>query len=356
MSQDNAPQGTDSTETPVPAVTAPPVEQSFTSRIVGVKFRRVGKVYDFDAREFKFTRGDSVVCDFEDKGMVLGEVSKPTITIPADALKIRLRPVLRPANHNDFKNRERHEVQEKEALVYIRQLVADMKLPMHVIAVEIPLHGKKSIVYFSSEQRVDFRDLVKTLVGYFKMRVELRQLGARDETKYIGGIGPCGQETCCSRFLTSFHKVSTKMAKDQGLSLTPTKVSGNCGRLKCCLAYEQPVYAEARKTLPKLGNCVKCSSGGDGKGSGCGIVAKLDILKQMVTVKFDDGTWETVPVGRIVEQETLAPSKKSEKAKLVYDSEAEDGVSGKTSDAELGELADDPSGETATQVIVTDEE
>ncbi len=294
--------------------------ESFTSRVVGVKFREVGKVYDFDAREFKFVRGDHVVCDFEDKGMMLGKVSKPTILIPPEALKLKLQPVLRPANHNDLKNRERHQNQEKEALVYTKNLVETAHLPMHVIAVEIPLHGKKAIVYFSSEQRVDFRDLVKDLVHYFKMRVELRQLGARDETKFIGGIGPCGQETCCSRFLTSFHKVSTKMAKDQGLSLTPTKVSGNCGRLKCCLAYEQPVYAEARKTLPKLGNCVKCSSGGDGKGSGCGIVSKLDVLRQMVTVKFDDGGIETVPVGRIIEQDTFA-GKPSEKAKVIQDSD-----------------------------------
>lgn len=322
MSHDNTPinpnvEGIESAPPP-PIVGGQP--DYFTSRVVGVKFRKVGKVYDFDARDFKFTRGDRVVCDFEDKGMMLGEVSKPTIMIPPEVLKLKLRQVLRPANHNDLKNRERQEIQEKEALQYTKNLVESTRLAMHIIAVEIPLHGKKGIVYFSAEQRVDFRDLVKDLVHYFKMRVELRQLGARDETKFIGGIGPCGQETCCSRFLTSFHKVSTKMAKDQGLSLTPTKVSGNCGRLKCCLAYEQPVYAEARKTLPKLGNCVKCSSGGDGKGSGCGIVSKLEVLKQMVTVRFDDGTVDTVPVGRIIEQDTFA-GKNAEKVKVTQDSE-----------------------------------
>src|SRR6202050_3599899 len=153
--------------------------EHFTSRIVGIKFRSVGKVFDFDAREFKFVRGDLVVCDFEDKGMMLGEVSKPTLTVP-ETLKLRLRNVLRPANHNDIKNRERHSAQEKDSMLYVRQLVENMRLPMHIIAVEIPLHGKKALVYFSSEQRVDFRDLVKDLVHYFKMRVELRQLGARD--------------------------------------------------------------------------------------------------------------------------------------------------------------------------------
>jgi cell fate regulator YaaT (PSP1 superfamily) len=221
---------------------------------------------------------------------------------------------LRPAHHNDLRHREQHEAQEKESMAHIKRLIIDSRLPMHVVAVEIPLHGSKAYVYFSSEERVDFRELLKNLNQYFKCRVELRQLGARDETKFVGGLGPCGQETCCSKFLTSFHKVGTKMVKDQGLSLTPTKVSGNCGRLKCCLAYEQPVYAEARKTLPKLGNCVKCSSGGDGKGSGCGIVLKLDILKQMVLVKFDDGTVEMVPAGRIIESDTLAgPQKPSYK-------------------------------------------
>jgi cell fate regulator YaaT (PSP1 superfamily) len=321
-----------------PTIPPGPPNIPFTSRIVGVKFRRVGKVFDFDARDFKFVRGDKVVCDFEDKGMMLGEVSKPTISIPPEVLKLKLQPVLRPANHNDLKNRERQESQERDSLNYTKNLVENSRLPMHIVAVEIPLHGKKAIVYFSSEQRVDFRDLVKDLVHYFKMRVELRQLGARDETKFIGGIGPCGQETCCSRFLTTFHKVSTKMAKDQGLSLTPTKVSGNCGRLKCCLAYEQPVYAEARKTLPKLGNCVKCSSGGDGKGSGCGIVLKLDVLKQMVTVKFDDGAIDSVPVGRIIEQDTLA-GKPSEVSKIFKDNE----ILGKEeSDASLvGAQADD---------------
>lgn len=318
MSQENQTDSPAPVQTPVP----PPekMDDHYTSRIVGVKFRSAGKVYDFDAKEFRLTRGDQVVVDFEEKGLMLGQVSKPTITIPPQSLKLKLRPVLRPANHNDVKNREKHETQEKESIQYVKTMAVDRKLPMHIIAVEIPLSGKKVIVYFSAEQRVDFRDLVKDLVRYFKNRVELRQLGARDETKFIGGLGPCGQETCCSRFLTTFHKVSTKMAKDQGLSLTPTKVSGNCGRLKCCLAYEQPIYAEARKTLPKQGNCVKCSSGGDGAGSGCGIVLKLDVLKQMVLVKFDDGTIENVPAGRIIEQDTLA-KKKTEDVRIIKDEE-----------------------------------
>jgi cell fate regulator YaaT (PSP1 superfamily) len=317
MSEDN----TTTTETVAPS-TPPPASlnpEIFTSRIVGVRFRKVGKVYDFDARDFKFVRGDPVVCDFEDKGIMLGEVSKPTVTIPPEVLKLKLPQVLRPANHSDVKNRERQEMQERESLSYVKTSVENARLPMHIIAVEIPLHGKKAIVYFSSEQRVDFRELVKDLVHYFKMRVELRQLGARDETKFIGGIGPCGQETCCSRFLTTFHKVSTKMAKDQGLSLTPTKVSGNCGRLKCCLAYEQPIYAEARKTLPKLGNCVKCTSGGEGKG-GCGFVVKLDVLKKMITVKFDDGSFETVPADRIIEVQTVS-GKPTEDVKIIKDTE-----------------------------------
>lgn len=306
--------------------------EAFTSRIVGIKFRSVGRVYDFDAREFNLARGDAVVCDFEEKGQVLGYVSKPTISIPPEALKLKLRPVLRPANHNDLKTRERQLVQEKEATTHIRTMVGDRKIPMHIIAIEIPLNQKKALVYFSAADRVDFRDLVKDLVRYFSMRVELRQLGARDETKFIGGIGPCGQETCCSRFLTKFHNVNIKMAKDQGLSLNPTKVAGNCGRLKCCLAYEQPVYAEARKTLPKLGNCVKCTSGG------CGVVAKLDILKQMVTVRFDDGTFETLPADRVIEQETLT-NKPVEESKIIRDEEEV---------PELGEVLNENQGQVIT--------
>ncbi len=332
---------TNETETIIQPTPQVPQAVDFTSRIVGVRFRSVGRVYDFDARDFKFVRGDRVICDFKDKGVMLGFVSKPTITIPPDSLKLKLPVVLRPANYNDLKTREKHETLEKSALSQVKSLVAERNLKMHVIAIEIPLNAKKAMVYFSSEDRVDFRDLIKDLVRFFKMKVELRQLGARDETKFTGGLGPCGQETCCSKFLTSFHNVSIKMAKDQGLSLNPTKVSGNCGRLKCCLAYEQPIYAEARKTLPKLGNCVKCSSGGDGKGSGCGIVLKLDILKQMILVKFDDGTIENVPAGRVIEQDTLA-KKAVETTKIIHEEEI------------VGE--DLQKDELVSQVIVSDEE
>jgi cell fate regulator YaaT (PSP1 superfamily) len=331
-----------------PAVPPQATQSDFTMRIVGIRFRSVGRVHDFDARDFKFSRGDRVICDLEDKGTMLGYVSKPTIAIEPGVLKLKLRPILRPANHNDLKTREKHESQEKEAMNYIRSTVADRRIPMHVIAVEIPLNAKKALVYFSSDDRVDFRELIKDLVRYFKMRVELRQLGARDETKFVGGIGPCGQETCCSKFLKSFHPVSIKMAKDQGLSLNPTKVSGNCGRLKCCLAYEQPVYAEARKTLPKLGNCVKCSSGGDGKGSGCGIVAKLDVLGQKVTVKFDDGTYDTVPVGRILEQDTFIRKPEPMKVVRVADPEPQESVEEATEDVASDDLV--------TRVIVADED
>lgn len=276
-----------------------PSTNQYTDRIVGIRFRAMGRVYDYDAKEFKFSRGDKVVCDFPDKGLQLGYVSKPTISISSDDLKLQLPTILRPANHNDIKTKDQHIVKEKDSLIHFKKMVERRNLGMRIIDVEIPLHGKKALVYFSAEDRVDFRELIKDMTGYLNIKVELKQLGSRDETKHIGGLGPCGQETCCSRFLNKFHSVNIKMAKDQGLSLTPTKVSGNCGRLKCCLAYEQPVYAEARKTLPKLGNCVKCSNGG------CGTVTKLDLLKKMVTVRFDDGTTDTVPADRIVEKDTL---------------------------------------------------
>lgn len=290
----------------------PPTDGGFTTRVVGIRFKSSGKVYDFDATDLKLKRGDQVLCDWEDKGTYLGTVSKAPILIEGAGLKLKLRPVARLANFKDVETKARNDVSEKEYLQLARSLAEKYRLPMHLICVEMPINTRKLIIYFSAEDRVDFRDMIKEMINQLKMRVELRQLGARDETKFIGGLGPCGQETCCSRFLTKFAPVSIKMAKDQGLSLNPTKVTGNCGRLKCCLAYEQPVYVEARKTLPKLGNCVKCSSGGDGKGSGCGIVTKLDVLAQKVGVKFDDGTFEIVPLGRILEMDTLQPPKKVE--------------------------------------------
>jgi cell fate regulator YaaT (PSP1 superfamily) len=275
---------------------------SFTTRIVGIKFRDSGRVYDYDSGEGKFNRGDQVVCDVPDKGPMLGSVSKPPYRIfPAEALRLKLPAVTRVATPADLSSRQNHEKLEADYLDLAKRAVHDRKLPMRVVDVEYPLNGKSTFIYFTSEDRVDFRELLKDLTYQIKTRVELRQLGARDETKRVGALGPCGQETCCSRFLTSFSPVSIKMAKDQGLALNPTKVSGMCGRLKCCLAYEQDAYVQAKKGLPKVGGCVKCSNGG------CGTVAKLDVLKQLVTVIFDDGFTQTMPVSDIMEEQTLKP-------------------------------------------------
>jgi cell fate regulator YaaT (PSP1 superfamily) len=199
-----------------------------------------------------------------------------------------LRRVLRLAADADERAQEKSAVREREAYVFCRQRIRERRLPMKMVRVEYPLQSGKVLFYFSSEERVDFRDLVKDLAQRLHARIEMRQIGARDEAKLVGGIGSCGRELCCSTWLPAFVPVSIKMAKDQGLVLNPSKVSGQCGRLKCCLVYEQDTYKEMRKTLPKVGKRVTTPAG-DGK------VVELDVLRQRVRVWFDEGGSETFP-------------------------------------------------------------
>lgn len=267
-------------------------------RIVGIRFHESGRVYDFNAGDHQLKIGDAVVADLESKGSRLGWVSKPPISVDNEGLNLNLKRLNRLATDEDIENIEKHSEREKKALIRVKELVSKHDLEMHILEVEYSLDLKKSIVYFTSEQRVDFRTLLKDLLVELKSRVELRQVGVRDETKLKGGLGACGEEQCCSRFLNKFHPVSIKMAKNQGLSLKPTKVSGNCGRLKCCLAYEDDTYTEANKKAPRKGSkcSKKCGSGG------CGVIQDVDPLRMLVTVRFDDGTIEILKASEIVEQ------------------------------------------------------
>ena len=267
-------------------------------RIVGIRFNESGRVYDFNAGDYDLKVGDAVVAELEQKGSRLGWVSKPPLFIDNENLGLQLRRLSRVATEEDIENISKHADREKKARLRVRELVAKHDLPMNILEVEYSLDLKKSIVYFTSEQRVDFRVLLKDLLVELKSRVELRQVGVRDETRLKGGLGPCGEEQCCSRFLNKFHPVSIKMAKNQGLSLKPTKVSGNCGRLKCCLAYEDEVYVQANKKAPKRGSkcSKKCGSGG------CGVVQDVDPLRMLVTVRFEDGSIEVLKASEIVEQ------------------------------------------------------
>lgn len=267
-------------------------------RIVGIRFQESGRVYDFNAGDHKLKLGDAVVAELDSKGARLGWVSKPPISVDNDTLNLNLKRLSRLATDEDIENIEKHSEREKKARLRVRELVSKHDLPMNVLEVEYSLDLKRSVVYFTSEQRVDFRTLLKDLLVELKSRVELRQVGVRDETKLKGGLGACGEEQCCSRFLNKFHPVSIKMAKNQGLSLKPTKVSGNCGRLKCCLAYEDDTYVEANKKAPKKGSrcSKKCGSGG------CGVIQDVDPLRMLVTVRFDDGQIEILKASEIVEQ------------------------------------------------------
>jgi cell fate regulator YaaT (PSP1 superfamily) len=229
-------------------------------------------------------RGDRVVVETE-RGPLVGLVAVPARRrICLDPLK----RVLRRATDGDEHARERNLTRERETFLFCKQRIRDRALPMKLVRVEYPLGPGKVLFYFSSEERVDFRDLVKDLAQRVHARVEMRQIGARDEAKLVGGIGSCGRELCCSTWLPAFVPVSIKMAKDQGLVLNPSKVSGQCGRLKCCLVYEQDTYKELRKGLPKTGKRVTTPAG-EGK------VVELDVLRRRVRVWFDEGGSETFP-------------------------------------------------------------
>lgn len=268
-------------------------------KIVGIRFSEGGRVYDFDAKNYNLGRDEKVIAEVPEKGIQLGWVAKPSFRIDNTHLDLKLKPLIRIAKDHDIEQNEKRIEKEKKNKQIVVDLVSRHKLEMHIVGLEYTLDLKKCIIYFVSESRVDFRSLLKDLVNELKARIELRQIGARDETKMKGGIGPCGEELCCSRFIGKFHPVSIKMAKLQGLSLKPTKVSGNCGRLKCCLAYEYKVYEQESKKAPHVGSkCKKCDNGR------CGVIKDVDVLNKMVTVQFEDGGFEILKASEIIEEQS----------------------------------------------------
>ncbi len=224
-----------------------------------------------------------------DRGPILGTVAQPTLRRHSGE---QLRRVLRRAEPRDVEAGERAVKAAVEHLRYARERVREKRLPVKMFHVEVAPAGGKATFYFASEDRVDFRDLVRDLGAKLHVRVEMRQVGARDEAKMVGGIGSCGRELCCTTFLPRFDPVSIKMAKDQGLVLNPSKVSGQCGRLKCCLVYEQAVYSEMRKGLPKLGKRV-ATPGGEGR------VVEVDVLRRRIRVSFGPGEFEVFPADTV---------------------------------------------------------
>lgn len=232
------------------------------TEIVGVRFRKVGKVYYFDPAGIKLKLGQRVIVETS-RGIEIGEVSIENRSIEDDKVVSPLRAVLRVATQEDIDTEEGNLERAIDALKLCEERIARHGLDMQLVDAEYTFDGTKILFYFTSEGRVDFRDLVKDLAGVFKMRIELRQIGVRDEARMCGGLGICGRPFCCSTFLDDFQPVSIKMAKEQNLSLNPTKISGTCGRLMCCLKYEQEAYEDMLKTTPAV-DCKVSTPEGEG--------------------------------------------------------------------------------------------
>ena len=247
--------------------------------VVSVKFKGRGKTYFFDPNGLEVPEGVQVVVETS-KGMELADCVQGNHEVTDERIVPPLRPVLRIATKDDLRVAEICKEREKDAFKIAEQKIAEHGLDMKLVDVECNFEGSKILFFFTADGRVDFRELVKDLAGVFRTRIELRQIGVRDEAKMLGGIGICGRPFCCHQFLDDFEPVSTKMAKTQSLSLNPTKISGSCGRLMCCLRYEQEAYEELVKNVPKNGAFVETPVG-------YGCVAQVNLLRQQVKVKMD---------------------------------------------------------------------
>lgn len=249
--------------------------------VVGIKFKDTGKIYYFDPKGIFLKVGDGAIVETA-RGEEFGWVGSKVKQVDESSIVSPLKSVIRKATEKDIKKHESNIEKAKTALKVTQELVDKYKLDMQLVETEYIFDGSKVIISFTSDNRVDFRELVKELASKLKTRIELRQIGIRDKSKTVGGIGICGRECCCNLYLNDFEKVSIKMAKTQNLSLNPTKISGLCGRLMCCLEYENPYYQEVTSKMPKLNSEVTTP---DGKGQ----VIYTNVLKQTVSVKLDKG-------------------------------------------------------------------
>ena len=247
--------------------------------VVGVRFKDVGKVYYFEPNEESFAMGDLVIVETV-RGVECGEVALEPKEVGENEIVKPLKKILRKATDADKKKMEENRKKEAEALKICEEKIAKHNLDMKLVDVDYTLDGSKILFYFTADGRVDFRELVKDLAGVFRTRIELRQIGVRDEAKMLGGLGMCGRPFCCNSFMGDFQPVSIKMAKEQGLSLNPVKISGTCGRLMCCLKYEQEAYEHLLRVTPKVGAIVQTR---DGKG----VVSDVNLLTGMLKVTLD---------------------------------------------------------------------
>ena len=249
------------------------------AEIIGVRFKNVGKIYYFDPDGKQINNGQQVIVETA-RGVECGEVALPNRIVDDSEIVSPLKKVIRIATAEDLQKITENKKKEQEALEICQQKINEHKLDMKLVDVEYTFDNNKILFYFTADGRVDFRELVKDLASIFRTRIELRQIGVRDESKMLGGLGICARPFCCSTFLGEFQPVSIKMAKEQSLSLNPTKISGTCGRLMCCLKYEQDVYEQLLKITPKVGAIVNSP---DGKGQ----VIDSNLLTGMIKVRLD---------------------------------------------------------------------
>lgn len=251
------------------------------TKVVGVKFRNTGKTYFFDPQVLSIVQGDYVIVETA-RGIEFGKVYLGITDMKNEDISRPLKPVIRIANEEDHKQHLENESRRDETMAICQELILKRNLDMKLVDVEFTISGNKVIFYFTADGRIDFRELVKDLASVFHMRIELRQVGSRDEAKMLGGIGNCGKSLCCTTWLSDFQPVSIKMAKNQNLSLNPTKISGVCGRLMCCLKYENDLYIKLRDGIPDNGEKVKTPDG-------MGKVFDTNILEETVRVRLFTG-------------------------------------------------------------------
>lgn len=249
------------------------------TEVIGVRFKNVGKIYYFDPNSTPLEAGDYVIVETA-RGVECGQVAMANREINDEEIVHPLKKLIRKANEEDLQTLKENKEKEKKAFEICQEKISQHKLDMKLVDVEYTLDNNKILFYFTADGRVDFRALVKDLASVFRTRIELRQIGVRDEAKMLGGLGVCGRPFCCSSFMGEFQPVSIKMAKEQGLSLSPVKISGTCGRLMCCLKYEQEAYLDLLKRTPKVGAIVSTP---DGKGT----VVEQNLLTGMLKVSLD---------------------------------------------------------------------
>lgn len=250
------------------------------TEIISVKFKENGRAYSFDPAGIKAEQGEYVIVETQN-GTEIGTVSAANHEVAKDAILKPLKKVIRKATEKDMARREDNKRKEKEAFGICEELILAHKLDMKLVEVEYSFDANKIVFFFTSDGRVDFRELVKDLASRFHTRIELRQIGVRDEAKMLGGLGICGRPYCCKQFLNDFQPVSIKMAKEQGLSLNPTKISGSCGRLMCCLKYEQDAYEYLNSLTPSVGSTVKTPEGN-------AVVTDVNLITGYLTVRLSD--------------------------------------------------------------------